>query len=122
MARFSRYQIGQLREKVAGLETMQAELLSRRDQLNETLERERIRSNDSDIGRLSFPTFQKSVRDRQANLQRSADEIADQVADARAELAAAFEELKAAGVDIDELTAPAPEVEDQSMMIGVASR
>ncbi len=122
MARYSRYHITQLREKISGLETMQAELLARRDQLNETLERERIRSNDSDIGRLSFPTFQKSVRDRQANLQRSADEIADQIADARTELAIAFEELKASGVDMDAMFAPAPEVEDQSMMIGVASR
>ncbi len=121
MIRFHRHKVDQLREKVAGLETMQVELLARRDQLDETLERERIRSNDSDIGRLAFPTFQKSVHDRQANLQRSADEIAGQVADARAALEKAFEEFRASGGDIDD-TDPSADVVDPSMMIGVASR
>ena len=64
------------------------------DQLDETLERERIRSKDSDIGRVAFPTFLKSVRDRQANLQRSADELEEQIMEVREELAEAFRELK----------------------------
>ena len=94
LIRLHKYKVDQVRQKLAGLETMKGELMSRRDQLDETLERERIRSKDSDIGRVAFPTFLKSVRDRQANLQRSADELEDQIMEVREELAEAFRELK----------------------------
>ena len=71
LTRLQRHKVEQIREQLAGLESMRAELLSRRDQLDETLDRERVRSKDSHIGRVAFPTFLKSVRDRQENLQRS---------------------------------------------------
>jgi chromosome segregation ATPase len=94
LARLQRHKVEQIRERLAGLETMRAELLARRDQLDETLDRERVRSKDSHIGRVAFPTFVKSVRDRQANLQRSAGELVDQIHEAREELAAALKELQ----------------------------
>lgn len=95
LARLQRHKVNQIRERLAGLESMQAELMARRDQLDETLDRERVRSKDSHIGRVAFPTFLKSVRDRQANLQRSADELVEQISDVRAELDAALKELQA---------------------------
>ena len=94
LIRLHKYKVDQVRQKLAGLEAMKAELMSRRSQLDETLERERIRAKDSDIGRIAFPTFLKSVRDRQANLQRSADELEEQIAGVREELGEAFRELK----------------------------
>lgn len=95
LARLQRHKVNQIRERLAGLESMQAELMARRDQLDETLDRERVRSKDSHIGRVAFPTFLKSVRDRQANLQRSADELVEQISDVRTELDAAVKELQA---------------------------
>ena len=94
LIRLHKYKVDQVRQKLAGLEAMKAELMVRRSQLDETLERERIRAKDSDIGRIAFPTFLKSVRDRQANLQRSADELEEQIAGVREELGEAFRELK----------------------------
>lgn len=94
LARLQRHKVNQIRERLAGLESMQAELVARRDQLDETLDRERVRSKDSHIGRVAFPTFLKSVRDRQANLQRSADELIEQIGDVRAELDVALKELQ----------------------------
>jgi len=94
LARLQRHKVNQIRERLAGLESMQAELMARRDQLDETLDRERVRSKDSHIGRVAFPTFLKSVRDRQANLQRSADELIEQISDVRAELDVALKELQ----------------------------
>jgi len=94
LARLQRHKVNQIRERLAGLESMQAELMARRDQLDETLDRERVRSKDSHIGRVAFPTFLKSVRDRQANLQRSADELVEQISDVRAELDVALKELQ----------------------------
>ncbi len=94
LARLQQHKVDQIREKLAGLESMRAELLARREQLDETLDRERVRSKDSHIGRVAFPTFLKSVRDRQANLQRSAGEIVEQIIDVREELAQALRELQ----------------------------
>jgi predicted nuclease with TOPRIM domain len=94
LARLQRHKVEQIREKLAGLESMRAELLSRRDQLDETLDRERVRSKDSHIGRVAFPTFLKSVRDRQENLQRSADELVEQIMEVREEHNAALRELQ----------------------------
>jgi len=94
LARLQRHKVEQIRERLAGLEAMRSELTARREQLDETLDRERVRSKDSHIGRVAFPTFLKSVRDRQANLQRSADELVEQITEAREELAAALKELQ----------------------------
>ncbi len=94
LIRLHKYKVDQVRQKLAGLEAMKVELMSRRSQLDETLERERVRAKDSDIGRLAFPTFLQSVRARQENLQRSADELEDQIAEVREELNEAFRELK----------------------------
>ncbi len=94
LIRLHKYKVDQIRQKLSGLDSMQSELVARRDQLNDTLDRERIRAKDSDIGRIAFPTFLKSVRDRQANLQRSADELEEQMVGVREELAEAFRELK----------------------------
>jgi len=94
LARLQRHKVEQIGEKLAGLESMRAELLSRRDQLDETLDRERVRSKDSHIGRVAFPTFLKSVRDRQENLQRSADELVEQIMEVREEHNSALRELQ----------------------------
>jgi len=94
IVRLQQNKVEQIRERLAGLETMRAELLARREQLDETLDRERVRSKDSHIGRVAFPTFLKSVRDRQANLQRSASEVVEQIVDAREELEQALKELQ----------------------------
>jgi chromosome segregation ATPase len=95
LARLQRHKVDQIRERLAGLESMRSELMARKDQLDETLDRERVRSKDSHIGRVAFPTFLKSVRDRQANLQRSADELVEQITEVREELEAALKELQA---------------------------
>ncbi len=94
LIRLHKYKVDQVRQRLAGLEAMKSELMARRDQLDDTLDRERVRAKDSDIGRIAFPTFLKSVCDRQANLLRSANELEEQIVEVRDELAEAFRELK----------------------------
>ena len=62
--------------------------------LEESVARERQRANDSDIGRLAFPSFLRSIDSRRDNLKATLKEIERERAQAQEDLNAAFQDLK----------------------------
>jgi flagellar export protein FliJ len=57
--------------------------------------REKQRATDSDIGRLAFPSFLRSIDTRRENLRNTLKEIEREYESAQADLNNAFQDLKA---------------------------
>jgi flagellar export protein FliJ len=74
---------------------MKADLDRKLTDLDENVTREKQRAGDSDIGRLAFPSFLRSIEARRENLRTTLKEIEREYAIAQAELASAFQDLKA---------------------------
>ncbi len=74
---------------------MKADLERKLTDLEDSVARERQRANDSDIGRLAFPSFLRSIETRRENLRATLKEIERERAVAQDDLAAAFQDLKA---------------------------
>ena len=58
------------------------------------MQEEQRRAAHSDLGRLAYPSFARSVVARRENIQRSIDEVEKQAAGVTEELQAAYRELK----------------------------
>jgi flagellar protein FliJ len=79
--------------------------------LEESVARERQRAHDSDIGRLAFPSFLRSIEIRRENLKATLHEIERERAQCQAELTAAFQDLKSLELAIEQQAKRAAEVE-----------
>jgi flagellar export protein FliJ len=73
--------------------------------------REKQRANDSDIGRLAFPSFLRSIDSRRENLRATLKEIERERAQCQDELTAAFQDLKSLELAVDQQVKRAAEVE-----------
>jgi flagellar protein FliJ len=62
--------------------------------LETMVQEEQRRSLQSDLGRLAYPTFARSVMARRENIQRTIDEVDKQAATVTEELQNAYRELK----------------------------
>jgi flagellar protein FliJ len=62
--------------------------------LDDNVTREKQRAGDSDIGRLAFPSFLRSIEARRENLRTTMKDIEREYAAAQADLGDAFQELK----------------------------
>jgi flagellar export protein FliJ len=80
---------------MATLDAMKADLDRKLADLEESIARERQRANDSDIGRLAFPSFLRSIESRRENLRETLKEIERERAVAQSDLASAYQDLKA---------------------------
>ncbi|HEY5047550.1 MAG TPA: hypothetical protein VII49_05980 [Rhizomicrobium sp.] len=89
-----RFQVEEFQRRLAILETMRTDLEGKLADLEDNVARERQRANDSDIGRLAFPSFLRSIEARRNNLHATVHEIARERAQCQAELATASQELK----------------------------
>jgi len=63
--------------------------------LDESVARERQRAGDSDIGRLAFPSFLKSIEIRREKLRETLSEIERERVSCQNELTEAYQDLKA---------------------------
>jgi flagellar export protein FliJ len=94
LIRLKKFQVDEKRRKVAQIETMIAEFERMATDLEREIKAEQDRAGIHDPGHFAYPTYAKAAIQRRENLVRSADELKQQLDDAKNALADAFEELK----------------------------
>jgi flagellar export protein FliJ len=94
LMRLKRFRVDELKRRMATLDAMRADLDRKLTDLESSVERERQRANDSDIGRLAFPSFLRSIESRRENLRNTLKEIDREREQCQGELSAAYQDLK----------------------------
>lgn len=96
LVRLKRFQMDERRRRVAQIESMIADFARMVVDLDREISSEEQRSGISDPGHYAYPTFARAAVARRDNLKRSSDDLKDQLAEAKALLADAQEELRKA--------------------------
>src|ERR1700761_3882248 len=94
LMRLKRFRVDDLKRRMATLDGMRSDLERKLSDLEDSVAREKPRANDSDIGRLAFPSFLRSIDVRRENLKATLKEIEREAVQAQAELTAAYQDLK----------------------------
>lgn len=94
LMRLKRFRVDDLKRRMTTLDGMRADLERKLNDLEESVARERQRANDSDIGRLAFPSFLRSIETRRENLRTTVKEIERERAQCQGELTTAYQDLK----------------------------
>lgn len=94
LIRLNRFRVDEIRKRLKSLDDMRADLTKKLADLETMVKDEQRRSLQSDLGRLAYPTFARSVIARRENIQRSVDEVEKQAATVTEELQNAYRELK----------------------------
>src|SRR5471032_1778884 len=94
LLRLKRFRVDETKRRMAAIEAMRQDLEHKLTDLDDNVTREKQRAGDSDIGRLAFPTFLRSIEARRENLRNSMKNIEREHAVALSDLGDAFEELK----------------------------
>src|ERR1700753_1499886 len=102
LLRLKRFKVEDLKRRMATLDGMHADLERKLADLEQSVARERHRANDTDIGRLAFPSFLRSIESRRENLRTSLKDIEREYAVAQGELAEAFQELKSLEIAVEQ--------------------
>jgi len=92
--RLKRFHVDEKRRQVVQIETMIAEFERMAADLDREINVEQERAGISDPAHFAYPTYAKAARQRRDNLVRSAGDLKQQLADARAAFDDALEELK----------------------------
>ena len=69
LTRVKRFRVDDMKRRMGTLDGMKSDLERKLTDLEESVARERQRANDSDIGRLAFPSFLRSIDSRRENLR-----------------------------------------------------
>jgi flagellar protein FliJ len=94
LIRLRKFRVDELKRRMGTLDGMKADVERKLHDLDETVAREKQRATDSDIGRLAFPSFLKSIEERRGNLSNTLQEIERERDTCQGELAEAFQDLK----------------------------
>jgi flagellar export protein FliJ len=94
LMRLKRFRVDDLKRRMTTLDGMRADLERKLADLEESVGRERQRANDSDIGRLAFPSFLRSIETRRENLRTTVKEIEREREQCQGELTVAYQDLK----------------------------
>jgi flagellar export protein FliJ len=94
LIRLKKFQADEKRRRVVQIEAMIADFERMANDLDREIQNEERRAGINDPGHFAYPTYAKAARNRRDNLQTSAGELKGQLEAARAELEAAFEDLK----------------------------
>jgi flagellar export protein FliJ len=73
---------------------MKADVEKKLADMEESVARERQRAGESDIGRLAFPSFLRSIEDRRENLHATLKDIERERVQCQADLTGAYQDLK----------------------------
>ncbi|HEX4157199.1 MAG TPA: hypothetical protein VHY79_01880 [Rhizomicrobium sp.] len=95
VVRLKRFRAEELKRRNVTLEIMSAEVKRKLTDLEDAVAREKQRANESDIGRLAFPSFLRAMDVRRENLKATLKDIDRERAQAIVELEKAGEELRA---------------------------
>jgi len=105
------------------LDGMKSDLERKLADLEESVAREKQRANDTDIGRLAFPSFLKSIEGRRENIRNSLKDIEREREQCQAELTSAYQDLKSLELAMEQEAKRAAEAEarrSQSRMDEIA--
>jgi len=94
LLRLKRFRVEEMKRQMATLDSMKRDAERKLADLDDSVVRERQRAGDSDIGRLAFPSFLRSIEVRRENLSATLKEIERERAIAQGELNVAFQDLK----------------------------
>lgn len=94
LLRLKRFRVEELKRRMGTLDGMRNDLERKVSDLEDSVARERQRANDSDIGRLAFPSFLRSIDSRRENIRDSLKDIERERAQCQIELTAAYQDLK----------------------------
>ncbi|HKQ44286.1 MAG TPA: flagellar FliJ family protein [Rhizomicrobium sp.] len=94
LLRLKRFRVDEMKRRIAAIDAMKADLERKLTDLDDNVTREKLRASDSDIGRLAFPSFLRSIETRRENLRNTLKEIEREHAAALADLSTAFQDLK----------------------------
>jgi flagellar export protein FliJ len=94
LIRLRRFRVDEMKRRMATLDGMKADAERKLADLEDSVARERQRAGDSDIGRLAFPSFLRSIETRRENLRATLKELERERVIAQADLNAAFQDLK----------------------------
>ncbi|HEX4303738.1 MAG TPA: flagellar FliJ family protein [Rhizomicrobium sp.] len=94
LIRLRRFRVDEMKRRMATLDGMKADAERKLSDLEDSVARERQRAGDSDIGRLAFPSFLRSIETRRENLRATLKEIERERVTAQADLNVAFQDLK----------------------------
>jgi flagellar export protein FliJ len=95
LLRLRRFRVDEMKRQLGTLASMKLDGERKLADLEDSVVRERQRSGDSDISRLAFPSFLRSIEVRRENLRATLKEIEREHAISQAELNVAFQDLRA---------------------------
>src|SRR6201990_470018 len=93
--RLKRFKVDEMKRRIAAIDAMRMDLEHKLTDLDDNVTREKQRAGDSDIGRLAFPSFLRSIEARRENLRHTLKEIEREHAAAQLDLSNTFQDLKA---------------------------
>ena len=114
LLRLKRFRVDDLKRRIATLDEMKVDLEKKLSDLDDSVTRERSRENDSDIGRLAFPSFLQSIDVRRKNIRTTMADLERERDQQQVDLAAAFQDLKAFEVAEEERLRRAAEAENRA--------
>ena len=94
LIRLRRFQVDEKRRRVAQIEMMMADFNRMATELDREVAHEEGRAGISDPAHFAYPTYARAAATRRDNMRQSAIALEGQLAEAKAELGEAFEELK----------------------------
>lgn len=94
LLRLRRFRVDELKRRMATLDGMKADMEKKLADLEDSVARERQRAGDTDIGRLAFPSFLKSIEVRREKLKDTLRDLERERAACQEELQTAYQDLK----------------------------
>ena len=94
LLRLKRFRVDDIKRRLGTLDEMKADLERKLTDLDESVARERQRTGDSDLGRLAFPSFLRSIDTRRENIRATMKDLEREHTAAQDDLTTAFQDLK----------------------------
>ena len=93
LLRLKRFHVDEKRRRVAQIEAMIAEFLRMAGDLDREIAAEEQKANITDLAHFAYPTYARAARTRRENLVHSADELKEQLGEAKGQLEETLAEL-----------------------------
>ncbi|MBX9929942.1 MAG: flagellar export protein FliJ [Methylobacterium sp.] len=94
LIRLRRFQVDEKRRRVTQIEMMMADFTRMAQELDREVAHEESRAGITDVTHFAYPTYARAAAARRDNMRQSAAALEGQLAEAKAELGEAFEDLK----------------------------
>ncbi|HSC19020.1 MAG TPA: flagellar FliJ family protein [Rhizomicrobium sp.] len=117
LLRLKRFRVEDLQRRLSTVNAMHGDLERKLADLEESVARERQRANDTDIGRLAFPSFVRSIEQRRENIRGSLKDFERERDQCQQELASAEDDLKALELAAEQEARRAAEAEDRRSQV-----